>query len=367
MFERVLRYPARPVRSVVHAGRGALSTLGSRVRRVTTARRAILLTDPHVDALHGDAARRALRRAGFTIDTVRAPRGERAKQPEPLARVWRAFAAVGLGRDDVVVALGGGVIGDLAGFAAATWMRGVAWYGVPTTVVAQVDSSIGGKTGIDLPSGKNLVGAFHHPVGVLVDPELLATLPAREFHAGLAEVAKVGFATDAALFRMLERDAAPIAAREPDATFRAVRAALAAKMRVVQADERERAGGPRTALNFGHTVGHALESAAGFRGLRHGEAVAIGMRFAAALSVRFAGLAPETRARLETLLDHWRLPRRIPGLSVDAIERALRLDKKGTASRTRWVLTPRLGHASVPRLISTRVVRTALLEAGATV
>jgi 3-dehydroquinate synthase len=245
-------------------------------------------------------------------------------------------------------------------------MRGVPWYGVPTTVVAQVDSSIGGKTGIDLAAGKNLAGAFHHPAGVLVDPELLGTLPDREFRAGLAEVAKIGFATDAVLFRMLERAAAKIAAREPDATFHAVRAALAAKIRVVQADEREREGGPRTALNFGHTLGHALETAADYRGLRHGEAVAIGMRFVTAFSERFAGLDPDARARLEALLDRWRLPRCIPGLPVARIERAMRLDKKRSDSRVRWVLTPRLGHASVPRLISARVVRTALLEAGAT-
>ncbi len=365
MTDRVLRYAGHAVQSVVHVRRGSLATLGARVRSAAPGRAAVLVTDRRVHALHGAAAIRSLRRAGFTVELAIVPRGERAKLPRPLARLWDAFAAAGLERTGVVIALGGGVVGDLAGFAAATWMRGVAWYGVPTTLVAQVDSSIGGKTGIDLAAGKNLAGAFHHPAGVLVDPDLLVTLPARDYRSGLAEVVKVAFATDARMFRALERAAAQLAARDPDAVFRAVRAALAAKARVVTADEREREGGVRTALNFGHTLGHALESATGHRRWRHGEAVAIGMRVAAELSVRAAGLDPGARARLEALLDRLRLPAGLARCPVRRLELAMRMDKKRANGEVRWVLTPRLGHASVPRLISARMVRAALLDAGA--
>jgi 3-dehydroquinate synthase len=257
------------------------------------------------------------------------PRGERAKQTAVLTRLWGRLAALGLGRRDALVALGGGAVGDLTGFAAATWLRGVPWIGVPTTVLAQVDSSVGGKTGVDLAAGKNLVGAFHHPLLVVADPGTLASLPARQRRAGLAEVVKIGMAVDAALFRRLERDAARLAAGETPALAAAIRAAVAAKARVVRRDEREREGGVRTALNLGHTLGHAIEAAHGFRGVLHGEAVALGMRAAARLSVAVAGLPERERVRLEALL------------------------------------TPRMGHASVPRPIDRRLVRAAMLAVGA--
>ena len=361
----VLRYTGRGIHCVVDMRLGALAVLGSSVRRATGATRVVVVADPRADALYGDAARRSLRRAGIDAERILVPRGERSKRPAQLVRLWNAFAGLELERGDAIVALGGGVVGDLAGFAAATWMRGVPWVGVPTTVVAQVDSGIGGKTAIDLAAGKNLAGAFHHPAAVLVDPELLRSLRPREFRAGLAEVAKVGFATDASLFRALERNAPRIAAREPGVLLDTIRGAIRAKARVVTRDEREREGGVRAALNFGHTLGHALETAVGYRGLRHGEAIAIGMRVAARLSERVAGLEARDRARLDALLDAWELPGRIAALEASALERAMRHDKK-RRGRIRWVLTPRLGHASLPRLVSARIVRAALLEAGAT-
>jgi 3-dehydroquinate synthetase len=264
-----------------------------------------------------------------------------------------------------VVALGGGVIGDLAGFAAATYLRGVPWVGVPTSLLAQVDSSVGGKTGIDLGAGKNLAGAFHQPAGVLVDPRVLATLPARHRRAGLAEVVKMGMAVDAGLFRFCERHVGALAAGEPAALAEAVRRAIRAKARVVLADERERDGGPRTALNLGHTLGHALEAALGYRRLLHGEAVAVGLRAATALSVRTAGLPVAERARLESLLDALGLPRRMPPLPIARLLAPMARDKKRARAGVRWVLTPRVGSASVPRLISGHLVRAVLLEAGA--
>jgi 3-dehydroquinate synthase len=361
----LLRFPEHPGASRVRIAPGSLAGLGAFVRRTTRASRVALVSDAHVARLYAGRARRSLGRAGVAASLHVVPAGERSKRARRLEWLWEAFARERLPRAGAVVALGGGVVGDLAGFAAATWLRGVPWVGVPTSLLAQVDSSVGGKTGIDLAAGKNLAGAFHQPAGVLVDPDLLATLPRRHRRAGLAEVVKIGMGVDAGLFRYCERHAAALAAGEPRATAEAVRRAIRAKARVVMADEREREGGPRTALNLGHTLGHALEAASGYRGLLHGEAVAIGLRAAAALSVRSAGLAERERARLDALLDAFGLPKRMPPTRLARLLAHLAHDKKRARSGVRWVLTPRMGSASVPRLISGRLVRTALLDAGA--
>ena len=261
--------------------------------------------------------------------------------------------------------LGGGVVGDTAGFAAAVYHRGVDVVQAPTTLLAQVDAAIGGKTAVNLPEGKNLVGAFHQPAGVLIDPDTLATLPVRHRRNGLAEVVKTGFAVDATLWRWLESRLDALADGDPTALAGAVSRSVAAKARIVQADERERAGGRRTALNFGHTTGHALETALDYRQLLHGEAVAIGMRVAAALSVRVVGLAPESRVRLEVALDHLGLPVRMPPVPLKRLLDNMLQDKKRAAGEVRWVLTPQIGGASVPRAVDPRLVRTALADAGA--
>ncbi len=360
-----LKFPGRPLRSRLRLRRGGLARLGAFTRSVTSARQVVLITDRRVAGLHASAAERSLRRAGIAVDRIVVPAGEPAKRARVLERLWESLAETGLGRDGAIVALGGGVVGDLAGFAAATWLRGVPWVGVPTTVLAQVDASVGGKTAIDLAAGKNLVGAFHQPAGVLVDPDTLATLPARHRRNGLAEVLKTGFAVDATLWRWLESRLEALDDGEPAALAGAVGRSIAAKARVVQADERERAGGARTALNFGHTLAHAIEATLGYRGLLHGEAVAIGMRAAAGLSVRVAGLAPESQIRLEAALDHLRLPVSMPSLPVEHLLRAMQHDKKRMRGEVRWVLTPRIGDASVPRAVESRLVRAALVLAGA--
>lgn len=361
----VLRFPGHTASSRVRIARGGLARAGAFVRATTGARHVVLVADARAARFHGEAALASLRRAGLAVDTVLVPPGERAKRPATLERLWEAFANAALARDGAVVALGGGVVGDLAGFAAATWLRGVRWVAVPTTVLAQVDASVGGKTAVDLPAGKNLVGAFHQPAGVLVDPDTLATLPARHVRNGLAEVVKTGFAVDAALWRWLESRLDALADAEPAALAGAVERSIAAKARVVRADEREREGGGRTALNFGHTLGHAIETALDYRGLLHGEAVAVGMRAAAWLSVRAAGLAPESQIRLEAALDHLGLPERMPSLSVTRLLAAMGNDKKRASGEVRWVLTPHIGGASVPRAVESRLVRAALVHAGA--
>jgi 3-dehydroquinate synthase len=361
----VLRLPGATAVSRIEVARRSLDRLGRFTRRVTRARRVLVVSDSTVAGLYGRRALRSLRGQGLDARLVLVPRGERAKRPPELARLWAALARAGVGRRDALVALGGGAVGDLTGFAAATWLRGVPWVCVPTTLLAQVDSSVGGKTAVDLASGKNLVGAFHQPAGVLVDPDLLASLPARQRRAGLAEVVKMGMAVDRALFLAVERRSAALARGDAAALAAVIGASIRAKARVVRKDEREREGGARTALNLGHTAGHAIEAALGYRRMLHGEAVAVGLRIAAALSVRAAGLDPGAAARLAATLDRLGLPKRMPPLRIAALERAMARDKKRSARGVRWVLTPQVGHASVPRLISTRLVRTALRDAGA--
>jgi 3-dehydroquinate synthase len=358
-----LRYPSRTVASRVRIAAGGLDHLGAFVALTSGAIRAIIITDRNVAPLYLARARRSLRAAGVRVEDVVLPAGERTKQARPLALLWDRFAALGLGRGDAVVALGGGVIGDLAGFAAATWLRGIAWIGVPTTVLAQVDSSVGGKTGIDLAAAKNLSGAFHQPAGVLVDPGTLETLPARQRRAGLVEVVKMGMAVDASLFRWVEGNAAALASGEIDTLGEAVVRSIRVKARVVTADERETEGGPRMALNYGHTLGHALEAACDYRGILHGEAVALGMRVAARLSTSLAGLDVDARARQDALLDRLGVARRAPRVPFDRVLAAMRQDKKRVRRGVRWVLTPRIGHASVPRLIPSGLVRAACREA----
>jgi 3-dehydroquinate synthase len=365
MPDLVLTFGGARAASRVRVARGALARLGPFVRAATGAGRVALVTDPRVRHLWAGVAQRALRRAGIACETLVVPAGERAKSPARLQRLWDEFAGAGLGRSDAVVALGGGVVGDLAGFAAASWLRGVPWVCVPTTLVAQADSAIGGKTAVNLAAGKNLVGAFHQPAGVLVDPDVLATLPVRHRRAGLAEVIKKGFAVDAALFAWCERHADALADGEGGALAGAVARAIRVKARIVLADEREREGGVRTALNFGHTLGHAIEAAHGYRGPLHGEAVAVGMRAAAELSVAVAGLAPESHVRLEAMLDHVGLPVRMPPTALGALRDAMSRDKKRARGEVRWVLTPRIGDASVPRAVPYPLVRAALLHAGA--
>ncbi len=362
-----LTVPGNPGRSRIRFASGGLERLGEFVQLTTRAKQVVMVADSRVAKLHGRAAMRGLLRVGVRATLVSVPSGERSKSPERLTRLWSAFAAETLGRDGAVVALGGGMALDLAGFAAATWLRGIPWVAVPTTVLAQVDASVGGKTAVDLAAGKNLAGAFHQPSGVLMDTELLATLPARQRRAGLAEVLKMGFACDAPLFRLCERLAEPLDAGDEAALGEVILRSVRVKARIVRSDEREREGGPRTALNFGHTVGHALEHTLGYRTLLHGEAVALGMRVAASLSVRAAGLDAGSRVRLEAMLDLFRLPVLIPGARASRLISAMDQDKKRANGRVRWVLTPSIGTATVPRTLDVSLVRSALHEAGARV
>jgi 3-dehydroquinate synthase len=267
------------------------------------------------------------------------------KSPASLVRVWDFLAGQRLDRKGAVLAVGGGVIGDLGGFAAATFMRGIDCHQVPTTLLAMVDSSVGGKTGINLDAGKNLAGAFHQPRGVFIATDFLVTLPPREFASGMAEVIKYGLLGDADLFARLERT--PLSVKSADLAD-VIRRCCAIKARIVEADEREQATeGGRALLNLGHTFGHAIEQATGYGTYRHGEAVAIGLAAAARLSERLGHLPAAGVARVEAVLAAHGLPVRLARpLTVASLDGAMRRDKKARAGALRFVILRRLGEAA---------------------
>ena len=290
------------------------------------------------------------------------PDGERHKTLDNAARVFDALAGLGANRDATIVALGGGVIGDLAGFAAACWMRGIACVQMPTTLLAMVDSSVGGKTGVNLAVGKNLVGAFHQPDAVVIDTDVLDTLPRREYRAGLAEVVKYGAIGDHAFFSWLEAHADALEAREPEVLAAAIATSCRCKAAVVARDEREQ--GERVLLNFGHTFGHALEVETGYGTLLHGEAVAIGMLLAARLSSAL-GRAPAADAeRLRALLRRFGLPDALPaGLDPARLLEHMQLDKKNLGGQLRLVLWRGIGAAEAVPGVEPRVLHALLSQA----
>jgi 3-dehydroquinate synthase len=326
-------------------GPGLLAQAGTHCARLGLGPRCAVITDTNVGPRHAAPVLASLRGAGFDPVVVTVPAGEQSKRLAVLARCCDALAAHRLERKSWVLALGGGVVGDLAGFVAAAYLRGLALVQAPTTLLAQVDSSVGGKTGVNLAAGKNLVGAFHQPRLVLADLAALATLPEREFRAGLAEVIKYGIIRDADLFRRLERGLERLLAREPAALADVVARCCAIKADVVARDETE--SGPRAILNFGHTIGHGLEAITAYGRFLHGEAISVGQVAAAALSVRLAGLAAAEAARIRRLLERAGLPVtvRLGPAQRARLLAALRLDKKVSGGEVKFVLARRLGEA----------------------
>lgn len=341
-------------------GRGVVERIGPALRSASAAR-AVLITDAAVIA-HATRVADSLRSVGIAVDTISVSSGEAAKSLAEAGRIWDVMADLAVDRQTHVVAVGGGVIGDLAGFVAATFARGLPVWQVPTTVIAQVDSGIGGKTGINLAGGKNLVGVFWQPRGVFADIDTLATLPAREYASGFAEVVKYGMILDAGFFSWLEAKAPEIMGREPALLAAAVERSAALKAGVVERDELETTG-QRAALNYGHTFAHALETAAGYGVLLHGEAVAIGMARAARLAVRLGRISPDVVARQDRLLAQFLLPTTLPHdekLAADRLIDIMRRDKKTVAGCLRFVLPDRIGHVELVDGISDDLVRQAL-------
>jgi 3-dehydroquinate synthase len=342
----------------VLVGSGLLARPGDWASAVA-GQRVLVVTDDTVGPLYGRALAAAL--PGRRLETVTIPAGEQSKTLAECAGLFTALAGLGAGRDSSVLALGGGVVGDLAGFAAACWMRGIGYVQVPTTLLAMVDSAVGGKTAVNLAEGKNLVGAFHQPAAVVADIDTLATLPAREFAAGLAEVVKYGAIGDAAFFDWLEANADALLRHEPAALVHAIATSVRHKAGIVTRDEHE--AGERALLNFGHTFGHAIETATGYDRYRHGEAVAIGMVQAARLSSRL-GLAPAADGdRLARLLARFGLPVALdPPIDPQRLLGHMRLDKKATGAGLRFVLWHGIGRAHLADGIADADVLAALAD-----
>jgi 3-dehydroquinate synthase len=346
-------------------GRGQIATLGMRAAALKPAAKAAIVTDDTVAVLHLDAAEAALATGGLMASRIIVPAGEATKSFAGFEQVCEALIAARIERGDLVIALGGGVVGDLAGFAAATVRRGLDYIQVPTTLLAQVDSSVGGKTAIDSRHGKNLVGAFHQPILVVADTAVLDTLPPREFRAGYAEIVKYGLLGDAGFFAWLEANVKEVfsggAARE-----HAIATSCRMKAAIVVRDERET--GDRALLNLGHTFGHAFEAAAGFSGrLLHGEAVALGMTLAAEFSARLGVVSPEVAARMTRHLADAGLPVRptdVEGGAPDA-DRLMELmsqDKKVKRGKLTFILLRDIGAAYIANDVDPALVRTFLAE-----
>jgi len=337
-------------------GAGLLPGVGTRLASLGFHGRAAVVTSERIGALYREPIVESLRAAGFHPTAVEFPDGEEHKNLAWLAVLYDRLLEVGLERRSLVVAVGGGVVTDLAGFAAATLLRGLPMALVPTTLVGQVDAAIGGKTGVNHVLGKNLIGAFHQPRVVIADVDVLRTLPRREFIAGLSETIKYGIIRDAALFRHLEERLSEVLELRRDLLVGLVAACCRHKATVVGDDEREEGGG-RMVLNFGHTMGHALEALTDYRRFLHGEAVAIGMVAAARVSRALGRCGSETVGRLERLLKRAGLPTEIPGgMTPTALALAMQTDKKSVDGRIRFVCVEEIGRTSFVELTAQEIV-----------
>ncbi|MFZ5668697.1 MAG: 3-dehydroquinate synthase [Pseudomonadota bacterium] len=353
----------------VLVGPGLIDEAGRRIAPLLKSGRTAIVTDDVVGPLHGGRLARSLGAAGIAAETIAVPAGEASKSFAGLADLTDRLLALELDRGDVIVALGGGVVGDLAGFAAAIYKRGVDFIQVPTTLLAQVDSSVGGKTAIDTPRGKNLVGAFHQPRLVLADLDALATLPDREMACGYAEVIKYGMLGDAGFFSWLEANGAAVLARDARALSHAVGRSVEMKARIVAEDEREQGG--RALLNLGHTFAHALEAETGYgETLRHGEAVAAGCALAFRFSAALGHCDADDAARVAAALAAAGLPAglgEVPGgpFSADRLIAHMAQDKKAEGGRLTFILARRIGEAFVARGVDPAPLRDFLLREGA--
>lgn len=345
----------------VMVGKGIVDDLGSELARTGLKGRAFLVADLVMFPGPVRRAQEALERGGFECHVLTLELSEANKNLDTVQKVYAWLAEQRSERSDIVVAMGGGVAGDLVGFAAATWLRGVAVVQVPTSLAAMVDSSIGGKTGINISQGKNLLGAFHQPKLVLQDVEHLTTLPAREMSAGWAEAVKHGFILDAQLLDTFERLAPQMKALEGQEPVDAIRRSVAIKAEVVSADEFE-TGDDRVLLNYGHTVGHAIEAVSGYGKFLHGEAVAVGMMAAAGIAEQLGMIDKELVDRQRAILRSYDLPVSAPGLDGDAILNATKSDKKSRGGTIRWVLLEGPGKATTRRDVPEDVVRDAVSE-----
>jgi len=341
-------------------GRGLLARLGAECSKLQLGRRCAIISDRNVAPRFAKAAQRSLVQAGFDSFLITVPAGETAKSIKSVQACYDQLANCRLERKSFIVALGGGVVGDLAGFVAATYLRGIAFVQVPTTLLAQVDSSVGGKVGVNLKAGKNLVGAFYQPRVVLCDFATLKTLPDREYRAGLAEVIKYGIIYDASLFRLLEREMPKLLKRDEKILAAVVARCCEIKADVVGQDETE--SGLRAILNFGHTIGHALEAISGYGKYLHGEAISIGQVAAASLSSRLSGLPADDVERIAKLFHRAGLPIQVKlnPVQLNQLCAAMKLDKKVSAGEIKFVLAQKIGKVEFGQKVPESLVRETL-------
>ncbi|MBI5184003.1 MAG: 3-dehydroquinate synthase [Nitrospinae bacterium] len=332
-----------------------LNGISDIIRDLGIGKRVVIITNPSVNKLYGEEVSSGLKGASFDSYTAEVPDGEEYKTIKEAERLYDELITLKVDRGSAIVALGGGVIGDLAGFVAATYMRGIPYIQIPTSLLAQVDSSVGGKTAVNHPQGKNLIGVFYQPKAVFIDTSTLKTLPREELLAGLAEVVKYGIIADTDLFEYLEKDIKRVLSLDFDALGYIIRTSCRIKGRVVEIDEKE--AGYRAVLNFGHTIGHAIETLTQYRDLRHGEAVSIGMVYAARLSEEMGLCKRDEPERIENLLTKIGLPTQLPDLRSDDIITSLYLDKKTRNDKIRFILMKGIGEVKIEEDISPAILR----------
>lgn len=357
---RIVKVPLGRRRYDIRIGTRLLAGLGRECARLGLGRRCVIISDSNVAPYYARATHQSLVQAGFEPFLITVEPGETAKSLKTVQSCYNQLAANHLERRSFIVALGGGVVGDLAGFVAATYLRGIPFVQVATTLLAQVDSSVGGKVGVNLPAGKNLVGAFHQPRLVICDLDTLRTLPIREYRAGLAEVIKYGIIFDAKLFEQLEQELPKLLERESKQLTAIIARCCEIKAEVVRQDETE--SGLRAILNFGHTIGHALEAVSNYGKYLHGEAISIGQVAASELSTRLAGL-PETDAhRIAILLRRAGLPTelKLTALQREKVLAAMKLDKKVSSGEIKFVLAPRIGRAKFGQKVPAEILEETL-------
>ncbi len=335
----------------IEIGAANLSRAGEFVTARRKATHAAIITDNHVEEPHAAQVAASLSAAGLAVDLLVIEAGEQSKSIAVANDLWQKLLELGADRKSVVVAVGGGVTGDLAGFVAATYARGLPFFQIPTTLLAQVDSAVGGKVGVNLPAAKNMVGAFWQPRGVLIDTDTLSTLPDREYRAGLAEVVKYGAILDAVFFQWLEDHSQELAERRSEAVRYAIAHSCRLKGDIVERDEREETG-LRAVLNYGHTFAHAIETSAGYGEYLHGEAVSMGMCCAGRLAERLGMVPSEFNTRQQNLLQGLGLPIELPPLDSAQMLAAMSRDKKVEHGNLRFVLPTRLGHVELVADIS---------------
>ena len=342
-------------------GSDLIEDIGKCVRKRLSRETCAIIADTNVGPRFANRVKRSLISAGVKPTLITIPAGEKSKTLEQASTICEQMTAAGLDRQSFVIGLGGGVIGDISGFAAAIYHRGIPHIQIPTTLLAMVDSSIGGKTGVNTADGKNLIGVFHQPSLVINDIDVLKTLPCREFNQGFAEVIKHAIIADAKMFRQLQLwEAKP--PRRPPALQRLIKRNIRIKSEIVAKDEHDRSG-KRALLNFGHTVGHAIERAGGYRKFLHGEALSLGIAAACGISVKRAGLSPKQRDAIVGLLQRFELPTRLPkNFPRNEIVSTLKFDKKFDSGKIRFVVTPRIGAAYLTTDVTFEDIREAVRE-----